>query len=367
MNRLTFASSLLVLWGAANGDSCAFEDATDLNAAQMLQTSGKKGSSKSRKVDEEETLQNVPQLLSPDLMIKIQAVPVYKHSQSTKGNMCGVDSNVGKIYQESVCNVIHHGSCMMTEEHSGPQPGLWHMDDMVKKWPQAEETDPKALCYESYWRGRGYTQKAPRTGLKTGFGECNLANWTIPKGVIVDLIELKGSWGDFCHHQSKNRFWVLNGDTGGHISLTRAIRKKTKKDACAFRFRLEKGYYCQNSQKFRLRNLYDGGKKCLDLSGNDIIVWACHLGENQLWSWGGMPLARVLQSVKKPDYCLTLDGNDVKATRCSGTWNQQVTTTGHGQLKIGQQCLDWDKGSPTHVTVYNCHNNANQRWQIISR
>lgn len=254
---------------------------------------------------------------------------------------------------------------MLTEQNTGPQPGLWNLDDM---W-----CEDGSRCL-----------KDQGTAENLGGGDCEVSYLKIPAGVQVSLIKLHGTWDDFCHHQSKQVFLTLKGSsrhcTWGH----RRCMEKEKgyaswgfkdiglKNACAFKFSLEPGYSCPAPKYFRLRNLRHWGRKCLDLFRvtEEVGVWDCHIWDNQLWFWSG----KQLKNKERPDLCVTFDTldpkNNVKLSPCGERPDpaqliEKIPIASNiWQLKLGGQCLDWDFFSHSDVLAWPCHSDSNQQWKI---
>ena len=135
--------------------------------------------------------------------------------------------------------------------------------------------------------------------------------------------------------------------------------------------------YVTGSGSGRISSQLDAGK-CLDVAGAKtdngapVILWSCHDGSNQQWSWTGEGELRIYNGSK----CLDAwggagnNGDKLAIGICNGGANQKWALTEAGELRgINGKCVDlW--GSSTAdgaaVALYSCHGGTNQKWNAPS-
>jgi len=131
--------------------------------------------------------------------------------------------------------------------------------------------------------------------------------------------------------------------------------------------------FCSKPSTYFQLKSKESSKHCLDLDvkSNNVIVWECHDGNNQKWTWDEGRLKS-----KENKLCVTI-GNankeSVKATECGSSANQMIKAEGEAVgLRTGKQCdddgkaesccLDWDHHDAHNVIAWGCHTGANQKW-----
>jgi len=118
------------------------------------------------------------------------------------------------------------------------------------------------------------------------------------------------------------------------------------------------------------------GNKCLDAKGNSsangtkVIIWSCNSSDSaQGWSYSSGEL-------KHNGHCANIQGNGGSGSKlvlwtCNGASNERWFHTGsNGEFVSagtahGLLCVDdpgYSKTNGTQLTVYRCHNTANQHW-----
>lgn len=119
------------------------------------------------------------------------------------------------------------------------------------------------------------------------------------------------------------------------------------------------------------RQIRSGGGMCLDIKGQaregaQAILYGCHNGANQRFSWGRSGEIRVA------GLCLDVanggsnNGAQVIAYRCNGQDNQRWQARGNQiRSRMNGKCLDVPDGrfrAGQNVQLWDCHGRDNQRW-----
>lgn len=113
--------------------------------------------------------------------------------------------------------------------------------------------------------------------------------------------------------------------------------------------------------------------KCMDVKGNTaangtpIILWPCHQGGNQKWTYYSDGTIRGLSGK-----CLDVKGNNpangtsVILWPCNGGVNQKWSFRSNSTIRgLAGKCLDVKGNSSTDGTpliLWPCHGGANQQW-----
>ena len=112
--------------------------------------------------------------------------------------------------------------------------------------------------------------------------------------------------------------------------------------------------------------------QCLDVAGwsfapgTQILLWTCHDGANQQFTWTAAGEMRV------GGLCLDVaggagnNGDPIILWDCHGGENQKWALTGDGALRgINGRCLDvpgWNNANGVQLILWDCHGGANQKW-----
>ena len=102
--------------------------------------------------------------------------------------------------------------------------------------------------------------------------------------------------------------------------------------------------------------------------GSRIVLWQCHDGDNQQWTYTAAKELRIFGGT----LCLDApgargeNGDQLIVWSCHGGANQKWERTAAGELRgINGKCVDAAGGSLTvgiKVILYTCHGGANQKW-----
>lgn len=121
----------------------------------------------------------------------------------------------------------------------------------------------------------------------------------------------------------------------------------------------------------RGRQIRSGGGLCLDIKGQaregaQAILYGCHNGTNQRFSWGRGGEIRVAGLCLDVANNSSHNGAAVIAYRCNGQENQRWQARGNQiRSRMNGKCLDVRDGrfQPGQtVQLWDCHGRDNQRW-----
>ncbi|MET7392414.1 beta-1,3-glucanase family protein [Dactylosporangium sp. NPDC005572] len=117
--------------------------------------------------------------------------------------------------------------------------------------------------------------------------------------------------------------------------------------------------------------------KCIDVpnwnfaDGQRLIVWNCHGGTNQRWTFTGGTLRTENNKCMDVAWGSTANGAAIQIANCSGNPAQQFVLTAAGDLVNPQanKCVDiagWNPDNDAVLILWDCTGGANQKWHAIA-